>query len=155
MAGFERKQKTIGGSMFSIVPLDFKRGKEGLMKLLGVIAPAIGAALSGGRGVMAVLGQPNLAAMLGDALGQLPAKLDPATLEWFETAFGEKTMAEVGTPSITMKLDSEGARSMAFESLGYMAFFEWLAFCLEVNYGGFFGAALPLAKKPALTTATP
>ena len=156
MAGFHKHSKTIAGSLFTVTPLDFHQGKEGLMKLIAVIAPAVGAALAGGKGgVMAVIGEPRLAALLGDALATLPSKLDNATLEWFEEAFGARSTAEVGSLAVTLKLDNKAMRASAFEALGYMAFFEWLAFCLEVNYSGFFGAAsarMPKKAPPAAAT---
>lgn len=149
MAGFETKSKTIGGSKFTVAPLTFGKGREGLSKLFAVIAPAIGDGLSRGMSVTALLGNSRVAGIFGDMLAALPQRLDEATMKWFENEFGAKTTAEIGDVRVEIKLDTEANRGMAFESLGYMAFFQWLSFCLEVNYAGFFGEALAVLGKPS------
>lgn len=142
MAGFESKQKVIAGKKFTVSPLPFGRGKAGLLRLLAVIAPSVGDALARGASVTALLSDARGAAFIGNALAGLPHRLDDATMAWFENEFGSKSKAEIGDADIEMKLETQAQRDTVFESLGYMAFFEWLAFCLEVNYSNFFTEAL-------------
>lgn len=152
MPGFETKEKMIGGKKFTVSPLPFNRGRAGLVKLLGVVAPAIGEALSGGASVASLLMDARVAGFLGNALAGLPHRLDETTLGWFDGEFGGRTKACVGDLDVEMKLDSEASRNTVFGDLGYAAYFEWLAFCLEVNYSNFFGealAALGMRKKKA------
>jgi hypothetical protein len=153
VAGFEAKQKEIAGKKFTVSPLPFGRGKAGLLRLLGVIAPSIGDVLARGASVTSLLSDARGAAFIGNALAGLPHRLDENTMAWFENEFGSKSKAEVGDVNVEMKLDNQAARDTVFESLGYMAFFEWLAFCLEVNYSNFFSEALAGlgSRKPKAT----
>jgi len=113
MPGFEPKEKVIAGSKFVVSPLPFGKGREGLSKLLAIIAPAIGEALRG-LSVKAILGNARLSSMLGDALSSVPSKLDEPTMKWFESAFGACTVAEAGDVKAPLKLDSETNRAMVF-----------------------------------------
>jgi len=156
--GFEPREKVIGGKKFTVSPLPFNRGKAGLVKLLGVIAPAIGEALSGGASVASLLMDARVAGFLGNALASLPHRLDETTLGWFDNEFGGRSKACVGDLDVEMKLDTEASRNTVFGDLGYAAYFEWLVFCLEVNYSNFFSealAALGLKRKREAEAAKP
>ena len=155
MPGFEAKSKSIGGKEFSVKPMPWKKNREGLLKILAVVAPALGEALARGASVTALLGSARVASMLGEMLSSLPARLDEETTSWFENAFGACTTAKLGDVDAVVKLDSDANRAMAFESLGAMAWFEWMALGLEVNYGGFFGEALAALGKSAKPSQAP
>lgn len=139
MPGREPKTKTIGGAKFSVTPLRWPKGREGLSRLIAVVAPTIGDALSKGASITAVLADAKFAGLLGDMLSALPQRFDEPTLKWFEDAFGACSTAEIGEVKVPLALDSDDKRAMAFEQLGYLAFFQWVVFCLEVNYADFFG----------------
>lgn len=155
MPGFEAKSKEIGGKHFSIKPMPWKKNREGLLKILAVVAPSLGEAIARGASVTALLGSSRVASMLGDMLASLPARLDEATTQWFENEFGACTLAKIGDVNVELKLDTDANRAMTFESLGVMAWFEWMALALEVNYGGFFAEALAALGKSAQPSQAP
>jgi hypothetical protein len=149
VAGFGAKSKQIGERTFTVRPLPFGKGREGLRMLLAIIAPSLGDALAAGASVRGLVEDSRLSAIVGGMLGGLSARFDEGTLKWFEEAFGEATTVDIGNG---LKLDKPGNRESAFSSLEvdrYLAYSEWLGFALEVNYRDFFTGALEKLKDVA------
>lgn len=145
MAGFAAQTKKIGERMYSVKPLPFGKGREGLTRLLAIVVPSAGEALARGASVATLLDGARGAAAAGELLSGVAARLDDAALQWFEDAFGNCSTVDIGEG---FKLDKPDNRAMAFGG-DYLAYFEWIVFAIEVNYRDFFVGALAKLKRSA------
>lgn len=143
----ETKNKDIRGNDFAVTQLGFKKSREVFARLTSIFGPALGAlagdavsAVKSGSGV-----ESGVESGLGAALEALCGRVTEKDLEYLCDTFSITT---------TVKLAEGGQRTPLNADTQEIVFgghledcFAWLAFCLEVNYRGFFDvlmAALPV-----------
>lgn len=132
----ERKSKTIEGVTFYVTPLGFKAQRRGFVRLSKAVGPSLAVMSSGTAPAPSEAEQePAQAVEMGPAIRELVDRISDEDLEWFEQLFGPTTMFSVDDPEKTPIL-REPEREILFR--GRLAlYFQWLAFCLEVNYSDF------------------
>lgn len=123
--GLEERQQTreIDGVVYRVTPLPFGTGRPALMRLLKVMAPVLSAALAEPTNANAAL------------LAALPTALSDDDLAWFARIFGDASQYQDGSRWVPLIQQNQELHFAA----RYEAFFRWLLFCVEVNFGGFFG----------------
>lgn len=126
----EAKDREIGGKNYRVTPLPTKRGRRMLVTLFRVGGPGLAEMFSADGSTEVSL--KNLAAgKLGDVISKLAASIDEKTFEWIFQEFAEHTEVET---------DEGGWRKLSSEFdfvADYKAMFQWLGFCLEINFGNF------------------
>jgi len=143
----ETKNKDIRGNNFAVTQLAFKKSREVFARLTKIFGAALGS-LAGGA-MSGAKGGAGLESSVGAAIEALCSQVSEQDLEYLCDTFADTT---------TVKL-AGGTRSALTADLQEVVFggrledcFAWLAFCLEVNYSGFFDvlkAALPVKAAPA------
>lgn len=133
----ETKTKEIGACSYSVQQLGALKGHQVLMRLLKCIGPAL-EGLEGKK-----LSEEVLAGMLAKVVSEL----DEGAVDYFCDAFAGSTtvlMPDGKAPFLNHVFDVHFAGK-------YLDLAKWLVFCMEVNFGDFFGEALKsAAKKSAL-----
>jgi len=127
------QEREIGGILYKAQPVAFGLGLRSLNRLIKVLAPLIAASLREGRA-------SDRAASL---LELLPASLTDDDIDYFRTVFGGASWYMDGEPTNWIPLvKTSGKNAIDHQELHfagrYPEFLEWLVFCVEVNYGGFF-----------------
>lgn len=161
LARLERRE--IAGKSFTVKPLTMEVGRDGLARLLQILGVAAGTALPGmdTLSLKSLLDDAKKAVTDADAGGFFAAgggflrglaeKMEPETLRYFVDLFKGSTTVEIIPGADGITLARQGAMDLVFDG-DYFAQFEWLAFALEVNYLGFFVAAVArvgIKRKPA------
>jgi hypothetical protein len=114
--------KAIGGLTFKVRPLPVIHGREAMVRLTRTFGPALGELVEGGV--------RNGAAR---AIGSLADRLDSKDLAWLCERFGE--CSSCAFPD-GREMPIAGNHDEVFAA-AYDTMFEWLEFCLEVNFRGF------------------
>jgi hypothetical protein len=140
----QKQTKEIDGVTYEVTPLPFGVGQKALMRFLRIAAPLLAAATEESKNQMA----------LGAAVMKaIPAVISEADLDYFSEQFGNYSRyAHDGKMVPLVKVNQE-----THFAGKYYEFFQWLVFCLEVNFSGFFagimrggsGAVLPEILKTA------
>ena len=136
--GLETKSKTIGRFEYRVTQLKLKKARSMFTRLIGMLGPALGELAAGGK--------PNLAT----AVQALSERMTDDNLTLVTETFGESTVIDAGDG----KLPTLVPAFMETHFAGHFGeMFQWLAFCIEVNYADFFdvlsglGAAVQPAEK--------
>jgi hypothetical protein len=125
-------EKEIGGVTYRTRPLAFSVGLPLLKRLIDVVAPVVAAGLRGGRAQAAA-----------NILDVLPQAFTEKDVERFADAFGKVSQyldADSGQWVTLIKNPKIDNRERHFTGR-YLEFMQWLFFCVEVNFAGFFGGA--------------
>ncbi len=136
MTGFVSKSKQIGAHEITVRRLDMSKGRALLVRLASVIAPALGDAISKGADLRSVAKIAQGDVIGGSLLRGLGDRFDDATIEYVAHTLGTVSEAK-NEAGVVLKLEKSDMRDMVFNG-DYLAFFEWLAFGLEVQYRDFF-----------------
>lgn len=126
--------REIGGVTYRTQPIGFSKGLPLLKRLVDILAPIAAAALRGGS----VRGQ------FANVLDVAPQAFTEKDLERFAEAFGPLSayLDEATGKWVTLvknpKIDN---RERHFTGR-YGEFMQWLVFCIEVNFAGFFSGAI-------------
>lgn len=113
------QDKTIGGSTYRVTPLVATQGRAVFVRL----AKMLGSAAAGG-------GEKG---NLYESLARVLENLNETDLAFISDAFARQTQLQMerGWVQLSDAFDLHFAQR-------YLEMFQWLAFCLEVNYSGFF-----------------
>ena len=143
MSAYETVSKEIGGVRYDVTKLGAKVASRLLLKLMKSVAPVFLVAAAAGKKSLD----------LSRATGAIK-DLSEDDFDWVCERFAEKTDVHIGTTSPS--LGSAGLFDLHFSGR-YTEMFEWLEFCVEVNFGPFFGVLKDriAAKAPGLVGATP
>lgn len=125
----KKRSKEINGVVYEVAPLPFSIGKVALLKFSKIATPVIAQVL-GSDG--------NHEAAVASAIATLPALLTEEDLNYFTTEFGKQSKYKVGDKMVPMTSTNIELHFAA----EYGSYFKWLAFCVEVNFGGFFAELL-------------
>jgi hypothetical protein len=134
---FQSQSKRIGDTTYYVTPLGFVQARQALVKLTNLIGPALRELSSAELG--------NLKGELS-ALGGLLSGLADKDLVYFQDLFAPKTEIELDyepskRPYLHKPLPTGGSRIEShFAPTGprFGDYFEWLVFCIQVNYAPFF-----------------
>lgn len=151
MPGERQETREIGGREVTVKSLKMGPGRELLVRIFGVAFPAIADALRGGADMRALAGGARLSAVIGTLLGGVGGRLDNALVDHVAHTLGAVSTAKLDGAQLS--LATEVMRDTVFDG-DYMAFFEWLAFALEVQYRDFFGG-LQARTKAAMGAKAP
>ena len=143
----ERTQsKTIGDFTYEVTPLPFGVGRKALMRLVKIMSPVLAGAFSGQGNAMSAAAATGAsakaasaaasAASAAGAFGALPDAMTDADLEFFAKTFGDTTRFSSESNPKKLVLTSDN-QELHFAGR-YLEFAQWLIFCIEVNYKGFF-----------------
>ena len=123
----EPQKKTIDGVTYEVTPLGFKKGRRAFTRVAKILGPVLGAAES-----LDSLGGRNVSAMLE----RLLTEVGDDDLDWFADVFGATT--RFSRDGDKWPYLNESNREALFGG-NLLAFFQWLVFCLEVNFSDFLG----------------
>ena len=122
-----RQERVIDEVKYTVAPLPVGVGLKVLDRFKNVVAPLLAAGVKAAR---------NLEEAAADALRALPAQLSADDVEFFQKSFGEGGASYIdGGKIVPLTVEIQGLHFAG----NYMALFDWLAFCMEVNFAGFFG----------------
>jgi hypothetical protein len=136
------QEREIDGVTYKVWPIAFKpNGMTALMRLLKIVAPAVGS----------LMAEKSKEAMASALFGTLPTLLSDSDLDYFGRVFGDAAQYQSDDGKWIPLIDKNQAKH--FDGR-YFAYFRWLIFCCEVNFGNFFdgikngvaGAVLPQAE---------
>lgn len=133
----QKQEREIGGVIYEVTPLPFGIGQKALMRFLRIAAPLLAAAT----------GKDKDGVSVGAAvMKEFPSIVSDSDLEYFSKVFGD-----------TSRYESEGKRvplvvgNQEHHFAGrYYEYFQWLVFCLEVNFRGFFAGMMRAGNDGAL-----
>lgn len=151
MPGDRQETRTIGGREITVKTLKMGPGRDLLVRLFGVAFPAVADALRSGSDMRTLVGQARLSVVIGGLLGGMGARVDSALVNHVAEVLGSVSTAKVD--GVPLPLEKEALRDSVFDG-DYLAFFEWIGFGLEVQYGNFFGG-LQSRTKAALEAKEP
>jgi len=117
-------EKTIGDEVYSTWPMAAGKGREALLRLIGIVSPLAGKAISGGSKLEA----------FGSMLQALPSVLGADDVKYFCETFGPYSRVIKDGKAIPLVLATQDEHFAG----RYTEMTEWLAFCIEVNFGPFF-----------------
>lgn len=133
----ERKQeRIIDGVVYEVTPLPFGIGRRALSRFVAIAAPVIGS-------VMERTSTGSIEKAVASALPVLATSLTDDELSYFAKTFGNASRYQDGDRMVPLL----EAQQEAHFSGRYTAFFEWLAFSVEVNFSPFFRDLIEIAKK--------
>lgn len=124
------KSKKIGASTYHVHPLPAEQALDAAVRFSNVIGPAVAAYKNGGA----------------EAIGKALSSLNSEDIRFFTGLFRPMTMVETGGKKLGLG-DGQDAFYNAHFAGNIGDLFQWLAFCAEVNFGAFFGAARSLFAK--------
>lgn len=116
MASYKSKKTTIEDVDFEVFALGAWEGQELLVKLGGVLGPALSSESS------------------AQAIAQLAMSLSPADLKSITTKLADNTHVKMGSGYDKLSSSYDVVFSGRYELM-----LKWLAFALEVNFGSFLG----------------
>ena len=135
------QEREIDGVMYKAWPIPFAKGRPALVRLLGIVGP-----------VLSKITNAKSAEAASALFSALPASLTDADLTYFANLFGDasayKTIDGHWAPLV------DKTQATHFEGR-YLAFFQWLGFCVEVNFSGFFTGMSSALRSAALPPAAP
>lgn len=132
----QAQEKEIDGVTYKSWPISFSKGRPALMRLLGILSPVLSS----------MVGAKSKADTAAALFGALPASLSDADLAYFAKLYGDAAQYK-GEDGNWVPL-IEKSQPAHFEGR-YLAYFQWLAFCSEVNFAGFFTGMGRVAKSDA------
>lgn len=146
----QTESKAIGDHTYLVTQLGAGEGRKMFVRLTRALAPVFGALLEDAGSTKGgfKLGDMSLES-LSRTLHELAQRLTEDDLEYVCRTFGAKTMVQVGEgKEIQLTLDKQELHFAG--RYGHM--FQWLAFCLEVNYRDFLGVTKGFvsAQSPAV-----
>lgn len=122
---FEQKTTRIGAHAYKVTQLDAVTGRRAFTKLFKIAGPALAKIENG-------IDETSL----GGALTELVTRLEPADVDYFCDVFAAVTEVSGGRyTKEAPQLDDVFALHFASN---YLEMFQWLAFCLQVNFSSFF-----------------
>jgi hypothetical protein len=124
-----RQERIIDGYTYSVVPLPTAAGLQALDRFKNVAAPLIAGFLSSET--------TGLEGAAAAAMEMLPKAISYADVAYFQKVFGDTSVYIDGEKKVPLTV---GNQEIHFSGR-YMALFDWLAFCMEVNFRGFFDDA--------------
>lgn len=135
------QQRTIDGFTYEVTPVTAAAGYKALLRFMKLASPVLSAAMDGGK---------TMEQAAAAALSKLATTVEEGDLLYFAKLFGPQTkFCEEGKESsdcwATLTSDAQELHFAA----RYMAMFDWLKFCMEVNFGGFFGESIRRATAAA------
>lgn len=144
---FEQKSTRIGAYSYKVTQLDAVTGRRAFTRLFKIAGPAM-AQLENGMNEKA----------LGGALTELVTRLESADIDYFCDTFAEVTEVSGGKYTKASPQLNE-VFSVHFAS-SYLEMFQWLVFCMQVNFSSFFVGVGQLlaglaARKSDSTSPTP
>ncbi len=149
---FGTETRKIGDRHFEVRALPAKMGRKALLRLTKKLGPAVAAMLDG-RDATGLEGVNLMDLDVSGAIRTLAQDLEEGDMEYFCDLFAAYTAAEVSPGTGQMMELGKGTTFDMLFSQHYEVMLQWLWFCLEVNFGGFFGAlgvsASPLAAAKA------
>ncbi len=123
----ERKQtKEIDGVTYEVTPLPFGVGQKTLMRTIKIMSPIMSAMMKGGTQAQGV----------ALALEALPIALSDADVTYFGETFGKASRYQDGDKWVPLLSSTQ---ELHFAGR-YLAFMQWITFCLEVNFKSFFSS---------------
>jgi hypothetical protein len=142
----KHETKTIGENQYTVTVLPVVQGREAMVRLQRVLAGGIGAITSGDR--------KDIPA----ALAGISERLTAGDLEWFCQSFGKVT--QVALPPTddapngrTLVLVGNPEQTAVFAG-NYLEMFEWLEFCIELNFGSLLEKIKAALASPAVAAVT-
>jgi hypothetical protein len=129
--GLEVKERQIGRATYRVTQLGFKAGRAAMVRLTKLLGPVLSRSLEGANGRAL-----SVAGLAGGVL-ELSERLSEQDLTYFCELFGEKTELVLDDGKRPILLPAYQETWFAGQ---YQELFQWLAFCVEVNYADFFGA---------------
>lgn len=143
----EQKQKVIGNHTYSVGMLGAKKSRQVWFRILGMLAPVIGAGLRPGMDVSKFVGSagtPTAALLeslgvenLGAALEKLPQVIKEEDLDYLCESFGLVSSVRYSDGRV-LPLDLENQENHFRGRL--LECFRWIAFAIETNYSDFLGS---------------
>lgn len=144
----EYRERLIGEHMYRVTQLGAKPGRAMLVRLVKLLGPGIGSFVGGIGRVGPPPSKPNelqleameesgLALGFADGIHELCARLNEKDFGELVDQFARHTVVVVSDelqPQLTEIFDQHFAGR-------YDLMLKWLAFCLEINFGSFFGGA--------------
>jgi len=125
----ERKQERIIDSvLYEVTPLPFAIGNKALLRFVRLATPVISKFISS---------KPNGSTQqlaIASAISELQ-NISDDDIDYFAKVFGTASKYQNGDKMVPLVDNNREAHF----SMRYMAFYEWLAFCIEVNFTLFFG----------------
>lgn len=118
------QERTIDGVTYRVTPLGLGIGKKTLSRFLQIVS-----------GVMAPMleNKSSMESAGAAALKTLPTLLTDAEVTYFQSVFGPSSAYRDGDKWVPLL---EATQEVHFAGR-YMALFDWLAFCVEVNFAPF------------------
>ncbi len=129
----EVKSKEINGVTFEVTQLGFKSGRAVFMRVSKLIGPSLAALAHGAPSLKTVTSEALLT-----ALSKALMTVNDDDLEYLASQFGETTRFHKGDPSKSPFLKADNREELFSGNL--VLFFQWLMFCLEVNFSDFLAA---------------
>ncbi len=139
------QEKVLGGIHFRVTPLGFKEARRAFVRLTKAVGPALARAADGTDPANA---RPEDLDM-GSVLEALVDRVEDSDLEWFANVFGKTTTFSRDGQKWPILREAE--REVLFGGGQLMLFFEWLKFCLEVNFADFLDFVRRAKPDDALT----
>jgi hypothetical protein len=128
----QRQEREIDGVMYEAWPLKFEKGRPALVKLMATWAVIMGSVTRGAaQGAGAISG----------VFEALPLALSDADFTYYAKLFGDASRFKA--PAASEGADDrwvpllERTQNEHFQGR-YSAYFQWIAFCMEVNFSNFF-----------------
>lgn len=138
----EIRSKAIGNHTYRVRQLGAGEGRKALIRLVKILGPVFAPLLEGSGKVGAGWSfLETKASDVGRAFEVLAERLSDQDLDYFCATFGVCT--ELEWPDGRAKPLTLQEQELHFAG-DYLAMFKWLAFCLEVNYSGFFQSSSAL-----------
>lgn len=120
------QEREIDGVMYRVWPIPMKpHGTAALVRLIKLVSPVLGGMLKAGT-------KQEMGAALFDAL---PSSLNESDVDYFAKVFGDAASYLNDKNEWAPLVDKVIPHHFAGR---YFAFFRWIAFAAEVNYGNFF-----------------
>jgi hypothetical protein len=117
-----QQQRDIDGVVYIVNPLPFGIGKKALLRFTKIAGPVLAAAV----------GKDGAAGAIAAIVGALT----DVDLDYFASTFGNASWYVDGEKNVPLVTNNQADH---FDGR-YEAFFEWLAFSVEVNFRPFFSA---------------
>jgi hypothetical protein len=135
---FKTEEKKIGDCTYRVSQVGAIAGRAAFLKLVKAAGPLLG-------GMVDKKGKVSGDFDLGSMFEKV--NLTESDLTYFCDLFSEKTFV-VLPDGKTPRLDAPGFFDSHFAGR-YLEMVQWLAFCVGVNFAGFFGGALSAPNDPA------
>lgn len=131
---FATETKQIGSYKYTVTQLDALKGRRAFTRLMRIAGPALGE-LAGAK------------TDIGSAIEKLVERLSEDDVDHFCDLFAKVTSVSGGDfENRSPQLDTIFAKHFAGQ---YLELVQWLVFCFQVNFSGFFAGAASLASQAA------